>query len=126
MKPENVAGESLRGMEKNLKVKGGGALFPIGRIWTLKHGGIRDLVMTEAHNTRYSIHPGSNKMYLDLKKLYWRLKMKAQIATFVSKCLTCAKVKVEYQKPTGLLEQPEISERKWERICNIPSLEARS
>ena len=42
--------------------------------------------------------------------------MKADIATFVSKCLTCTKVKVEYQKPSGLLQQPEIPEWKWERI----------
>ena len=72
--------------------------------------------MDEAHKTRYSIHPGSDKMYLDLKKLYWWQNMKAEIATYVSKCLTCAKVKVEYQKPSGLLQQPEIPEWKWERI----------
>ncbi|CAH1440273.1 unnamed protein product [Lactuca virosa] len=55
-------------------------------------------------------------MYLDLKTLYWWPNMKADIATFVSKCLTFAKVKVEYQKPSGLLQQPEIHEWKWERI----------
>nr|GFB87117.1 retrotransposable element Tf2 [Tanacetum cinerariifolium] len=49
-------------------------------------------------------------MYQDLKKFYWWPNMKADIATFVSKCLTCAKVKVEYQKPSGLLQQPEIPE----------------
>ncbi|GJT14899.1 putative reverse transcriptase domain-containing protein [Tanacetum coccineum] len=54
------------------------------------------------------IHPGSDKMYQDLKKLYWWPNMKAKIATYVSKCLTCAKVKIEYQKPSGLLVQPEI------------------
>ncbi|XP_052623525.1 transposon Ty3-I Gag-Pol polyprotein isoform X1 [Lactuca sativa] len=116
LKPENVAGESLRGIDKNLEVKGGGALYLMDRIWTPKHGGFRELVMTEAHNTRYSDHPGSDKMYLDLKKLYWWPNMKADIATFVSKCLTCAKVNAEYQKPSGLLQQPEIPEWKWERI----------
>ena len=116
MKPENVTSESLRGMDKNLEAKGDGALYFMNRIWTPKHGGFRDLVMTEAHNTRYSVHPGSDKMYLDLKKLYWWPNMKAESATFVSKCLTCAKVKVEYQKPSGLLQQPKIPEWKWERI----------
>ncbi|GKD92244.1 putative reverse transcriptase domain-containing protein, partial [Tanacetum coccineum] len=53
---------------------------------------------------------GRNKMYQDLKKLYWWLNMKAEIATYVSKCLTCAKVKAEYQKPSGLLVQPLIPE----------------
>jgi len=72
--------------------------------------------MDEAHKSRYSIHPGSDKMYQDLKILYWWPNMKADIASYVSTCLTCAKVKVEYQKPSGLLQQPEIPEWKWERI----------
>ncbi|GJY33104.1 putative reverse transcriptase domain-containing protein [Tanacetum coccineum] len=64
--------------------------------------------MLESHKSKYSIHPGSDKMYHDLKKLYWWPNMKADIATYVSKCLTCAKVKAEHQKPSGLLQQPEI------------------
>nr|GEW22837.1 putative reverse transcriptase domain-containing protein [Tanacetum cinerariifolium] len=76
----------------------------------------RDMIMHESHKSKYSIHPGSNKMYQDLKKLYWWLNMKADIATFVSKCLTCAKVKAEHQKPSGLLQQPEIPKWKWEKI----------
>ncbi|GKA50737.1 putative reverse transcriptase domain-containing protein [Tanacetum coccineum] len=55
-------------------------------------------------------------MYQDLKKLYWWPNMKAEIATYVSKCLTCAKVKAEHQKPSGLLQQPEIPKWKWEKI----------
>ncbi|GJW70220.1 putative reverse transcriptase domain-containing protein [Tanacetum coccineum] len=58
----------------------------------------------------------SDKMYQDLKLLYWWPNMKADIATYVSKCLTCAKVKAEHQKPSGLLQQPEIPVWKWERI----------
>ena len=72
--------------------------------------------MNEAHRTRYSFHPGSYKMYMDLKKLYQWPNMKAEIATFVGKCLNCAKVKVEYQKPSGLLQQRKILEWKWEQI----------
>ncbi|GKE74702.1 putative reverse transcriptase domain-containing protein, partial [Tanacetum coccineum] len=55
-------------------------------------------------------------MYQDLKKLYWWPNMKAEIATYVSRCLTCAKVKIEYQKPSGLLVQPKIPQWKWENI----------
>ncbi|GKA66975.1 putative reverse transcriptase domain-containing protein [Tanacetum coccineum] len=55
-------------------------------------------------------------MYQDLKKLYWWPNMKAEIATYVSKCMTCAKVKAEYQKPSGLLVQPIIPIWKWENI----------
>ncbi|KAJ0600344.1 putative nucleotidyltransferase, Ribonuclease H [Helianthus annuus] len=72
--------------------------------------------MDEAHKSRYSVHPGSDKMYQDLKTTYWWPGMKASIATYVSKCSTCARVKVEYQKPSGPLQQPEIPKWKWEQI----------
>ncbi|GJR11769.1 reverse transcriptase domain-containing protein [Tanacetum coccineum] len=55
-------------------------------------------------------------MYQDMKKLYWWPNMKADIATYVSKCLTCARVKAEHQRPSGLLVQPEIPEWKWDNI----------
>ncbi|GJZ50899.1 putative reverse transcriptase domain-containing protein [Tanacetum coccineum] len=67
-------------------------------------GGLRDLIMHESHRSKYSIHPGSDKMYQDLKKLYWWPNMKADIATYVSKCLTCAKVKAEHQKPSDIAD----------------------
>ncbi|GJS28179.1 putative reverse transcriptase domain-containing protein [Tanacetum coccineum] len=69
-----------------------------------------------SYKSKYSIYPGSDKMYKDLKLLYWWPNMKADIATYVSKCLTCAKVKAEHQKPSRLLQQPEIHVWKWERI----------
>ncbi|GJW10035.1 putative reverse transcriptase domain-containing protein [Tanacetum coccineum] len=59
---------------------------------------------------------GSEKMYQDMKKLYWWPNMKANIATYVSKCLTCAKVKAEHQRPPGLLVQPDIPQWKWDNI----------
>ncbi|GJZ31589.1 reverse transcriptase domain-containing protein [Tanacetum coccineum] len=72
--------------------------------------------MHESHKSKYSIHPGSDKMYQDLKKLYWLPNMKAIIAKYVGKCLTCSRVKAECQKSSGLLVQPEIPIWKWERI----------
>ena len=116
MKPENVTNELLRGMDKQFELKSDGTRYFMNRIWTPKFGDYRNVVMDEAHKSRYSIHPGSDKMYLDLKKLYWWPNMKAEIATYVGKCLTCSKVKAEYQKPSGLLQQPEIPEWKWEQI----------
>ncbi|GJV66294.1 putative reverse transcriptase domain-containing protein [Tanacetum coccineum] len=86
------------------------------RVWLPRYGRLRNLVMHESHKSKYSIHPGSDKMYQDLKPLYLWPNMKADIATYVSKCLTCTKVKVEHQKPSGLLQQPEIPVWKWERI----------
>nr|GEV70424.1 reverse transcriptase domain-containing protein [Tanacetum cinerariifolium] len=78
--------------------------------------GLRDLIMHESHESKYSIYPGSDKMYKDLKKLYRWPNMKAEIATYVSKGLTYANVKAEHQKPSGLLQQPEILEWRWEKI----------
>nr|GFC59883.1 putative reverse transcriptase domain-containing protein [Tanacetum cinerariifolium] len=86
------------------------------RMWLPRFDGLRNLVMHESHKSKYSIHPGSDKMYQDLKPLYWWPNMKADIATYFSKCLTCAKVKTEHHKPSGLLQQLEILVWKWERI----------
>nr|GEV87799.1 hypothetical protein [Tanacetum cinerariifolium] len=79
-------------------------------------GDLRTLIMHESHKSMYSIHSGSDKMYQDLKQLYWWPNIKANIATYVSKCLTCSKVKAEHQKPSGLLVQPEIPKQKWDKI----------
>ncbi|GJT91417.1 putative reverse transcriptase domain-containing protein [Tanacetum coccineum] len=70
----------------------------------------------ESHKSNTLLHPGSDKMYQDMKKLYWWPNMKANNATYVSKCLTCAKVKAEHQRPSGLLVQPKIPEWKWDNI----------
>ncbi|KAJ4965209.1 hypothetical protein NE237_017058 [Protea cynaroides] len=78
---------------------------------------IRHRLMKEAHTTIYSIHPGSTKMYHDLKKLYWWRGMKADVAKFVSQCLNCQKVKAERQRPAGLL-QP-LPEPAWKCDCII-------
>ncbi|GJR37702.1 retrotransposable element Tf2 [Tanacetum coccineum] len=83
-------------------------VFALKMSWILCFGNLRALILHESHKSKYSIQPGSDKMYQDLKKLYWWPNMKAKIATYVRKCLTCAKVKAEYQKPSGLLVQPEI------------------
>ncbi|GJU67517.1 putative reverse transcriptase domain-containing protein [Tanacetum coccineum] len=117
IKEENVKAENLGRLIKPIfETRSDGIQCFEGRIWLSLFGGLRDLIMHESHKSKYSIHPGSDKMYQDLKKLYWWPNMKAEIATYVSKCLTCAKVKAEHQKPSGLLQQPEIPEWKWEKI----------
>ncbi|GKB47126.1 putative reverse transcriptase domain-containing protein, partial [Tanacetum coccineum] len=63
--------------------------------------------MDEAHKSKYSVHPGADKMYYDLRDMYWWPGMKNDIAEYVSKCLTCLKVKAQHQRPSGLLQQPE-------------------
>nr|GEW45928.1 putative reverse transcriptase domain-containing protein [Tanacetum cinerariifolium] len=84
--------------------------------WIPCYGDLRTVIMHESHKSKYSIHPGSNKMYQNMKKLYWWPNMKADIATYIRKCLTCAKVKAEHQRPSGLLVQPEIPVWKWDNI----------
>ncbi|KAJ0494407.1 putative nucleotidyltransferase, Ribonuclease H [Helianthus annuus] len=106
----------LRGMEEQFESKENGALYFINRIWIPHFGGLRDLILDEAHKFKYSIYPGTDKMYHDLKEFYWWPNIKGDIATYVGKCLTCAKVKAEYQKPSRLLQQPEIPNWKWEHI----------
>ncbi|GJU43421.1 putative reverse transcriptase domain-containing protein, partial [Tanacetum coccineum] len=115
-KEENYGTEDLHGMIKNLEPSADGTLYLKNRSWIPLFGDLRALIMHESHKSKYSIHPGSDKMYQDLKKLYWWPNMKAEIATYVRKCMTCAKVKAEYQKPSGLLVQPKIPEWKWENI----------
>ncbi|GJT21796.1 putative reverse transcriptase domain-containing protein [Tanacetum coccineum] len=115
-KEENFINEDLHGMINKLEPRADGTLCLNNRSWIPCFGDLRALIMHESHKSKYSIHPGSDKMYQDLKKLYWWPNMKAEIATYVSKCLTCAKVKIEYQKPSGLLVQPEIPQWKWENI----------
>ncbi|GJU87094.1 putative reverse transcriptase domain-containing protein [Tanacetum coccineum] len=93
-----------------------GSLYFLDRIWVPLVRGVRTIIMDEAHKTGYSVHPGADKMYLDLRDMYWWPAMKRNISTYVSKCLTCAKVKAEHQRPSGLLQQPDIPEWKWDKI----------
>ncbi|GJX21972.1 putative reverse transcriptase domain-containing protein [Tanacetum coccineum] len=121
-KPENLVNEDVGGMirrdipKERLEPRADGTLCLHGRSWIPCYGDLRSVIMHESHKSKYSIHPGSEKMYQDVKKLYWWPNMKADIATYVSKCLTCARVKAEHQRPSGLLVQPEIPEWKWDNI----------
>nr|GEU74888.1 reverse transcriptase domain-containing protein [Tanacetum cinerariifolium] len=116
LKEENVKAKNLRGMDKSFEIRPDGTRCIKNRSWLPLFGGLRDLIVHESHKSKYSIHPGSDKMYQDLKKLYWWPNMKAIIDEYVGKCLTCSRVKTECQKPSGLLIQPEIPMWKWERI----------
>ncbi|GJU26077.1 putative reverse transcriptase domain-containing protein [Tanacetum coccineum] len=127
-KPENIKNEDVGGMlvenaknpeairTEKLEPRADGTLCLNGRSWLPCYGDLRTVIMHESHKSKYSIHSGSDKMYQDMKKLYWWPNMKADIATYVSKCLTCAKVKAEHQRPSGLLVQPKIPEWKWDNI----------
>ncbi|GKC03775.1 putative reverse transcriptase domain-containing protein [Tanacetum coccineum] len=82
LKEENVKAENLRGMDKAFEVRPDGTCCIKNRSSLPLFGNMRDLIMHESHKSKYSIHPGSDKMYQDLKKLYWWPNMKAIIAEF--------------------------------------------
>ncbi|GKD31076.1 putative reverse transcriptase domain-containing protein [Tanacetum coccineum] len=109
--------EWLRGLERHFEQRDDGEIYFFDRIWIPSVGDVRKLIMDEAHTSRYSVHPGADKMYYDLRDLYWWPGMKRDIAEYVSRCLTCSKIKAEHQKPSGLLQQPEIPEWKWEKLA---------
>nr|GEW72304.1 putative reverse transcriptase domain-containing protein [Tanacetum cinerariifolium] len=90
-KEENYIMEDLHGIVNHLESRTNGTLCLNNRSWILCFGDLRALIMHESHKLKYSIHPRSDKMYQNLKKLYWWLNMKAEITTYVSKCLTCTK-----------------------------------
>nr|GEV35174.1 putative reverse transcriptase domain-containing protein [Tanacetum cinerariifolium] len=112
---ENTKNPEAIRMEK-LELSTDGTLCLNNRSWLPCYGDLRIMIIHESHKSKYSINPGLEKMYRDIKKLYWWPNMKANIATYVSKCLTCAKVKAEHQRPSGLLVKPKIPEWKWENI----------
>ncbi|GJR15394.1 putative reverse transcriptase domain-containing protein [Tanacetum coccineum] len=116
IKEENIKAENLQGMDKSFEIHPDGTRCIKNRSWLPLFGGLRDLIMHESHKSKYSIHPGSDKMYQDLKELYWWLNMKAIITEYIGKCLTCSRVKAECHKPSSLLVQPEIPMWKCERI----------
>jgi hypothetical protein len=77
-----------------------------------KREALKKKILDEAHTSRYSIHPESNKMYHDLRHQFWWMRMKRETAHYVSECDTCRKVKADYMKPGGLLQPLNITEWK--------------
>ena len=87
------------------------------RIWIPHVTELKDEILQEAHNSKFSVHPESTKMYQDLKKNFWWPDMKREIADWVNKCYTCQKVKAEHQRPSGLIQPLQIPVWKWENIA---------
>ena len=77
---------------------------------------LRKAILEEAHSGSFAIHPGSTKMYQDLKMSFWWSGMKKDVSEFVTKCLVCQRVKAEHQVPSGFLQPIRIPEWKWDRI----------
>jgi transposase InsO family protein len=114
LKEANIKKERMVG--KDLEENEYGVKTMLNRIWVPLLGDYREKVLDEAHKTRYSIHPGSTKMYQDLKKNYWWPGMKNDMVKYVAKCLTCSQVKAEHQRPYGKIQPLDIPEWKWEHL----------
>ncbi|GJW57362.1 putative reverse transcriptase domain-containing protein [Tanacetum coccineum] len=107
-----------KGLDEMTKLRNNRALYYLDRIWVPLKGDVRILIMDEAHRSKYFVHLREIgiMMYYDLRDRYWWPRMKKDIAEYVSRCLTCLKVKAEHQRPSGLLQQPKIPIWKWEGI----------
>ncbi|XP_060216994.1 uncharacterized protein LOC132644417 [Lycium barbarum] len=105
-----------QGQNKRATIDSDGVLWHDGRLCVPDVGNLRQTIMEEAHSSCYSIHPGATKMYQDLKKHFWWMRMKRNISDYVARCLNCQQVKYEHQKPGGLAQNLVIPEWKWERI----------
>ena len=108
--------EALHCLEQKFETRSDKVRYFRDRVWVPKGNSLRSTILDEARQSRYSIHLGADKMYRELKECYWWRGLNKDVTSYVSKCLTCAKVKAEHQKPSGLLQQPEIPQWKWEQI----------
>ena len=96
--------------------KEAGSLYFQNRLCVPDDKELKKKLLSEAHNTVFTMHHGGNKMYQDLKQFYWWKGMKRDVTEYVSKCLTCQQVKAEHQVPTGLLNPLPIPQWKWDNI----------
>ncbi|WVZ59005.1 hypothetical protein U9M48_009215 [Paspalum notatum var. saurae] len=93
-----------------------GVLWFKGRLVVPKDMELRRKILDEAHTSMFTMHPGSNKMYQDLKQKFWWTHMKWEIAKYVSECDICQRVKADHLKPTGMLQPLALPAWKWEDI----------
>ena len=108
--------EVLEEKESDFNISDEGILYRKNRLCIPNDDKLKEQIMKEAHETPYSVHPGATKMYQDLKESFWWPRMKNDVATFVSKCLTCQRVKAEHQRPGGELQKISIPEWKWDQV----------
>ena len=104
------------GDKTDFSIDGSGGLLYKSRLCVSNDMDLKKKILYEGHNIVFTMHPGSNKMYQDMKRSYWWQGMKNDISDYVAKCLTCQQVKVEHQVPSGLLNPLPIPQWKWDNI----------
>ncbi|KAA0040547.1 pol protein [Cucumis melo var. makuwa] len=104
------------GQGEDFSISSDDGLMFEGRLCVPEDSAVRTELLTEAHSSPFTMHPGSTKMYQDLRSVYWWRGMKREVADFVSRCLVCQQVKAPRQCPTGLLQPLSVSGWKWESV----------
>jgi hypothetical protein len=115
-KLKKIAEDIVIGSHQGFRMDDNGILWFGERLCVSEDQAIRQAILREAHESAYSIHPGSTKMYLDLKQKYWWIGLKQDVAEYVALCGTCQRVKAEHQRSAGLLQPMKIPEWKWEEV----------
>ena len=108
--------QNLEPEDKEFEVDREGWLRKRGRLVVPDIDGLRNEVLRECHHSTLTIHCGGNKMYQDMKRVYYWEGMKRDIGKFISKCMNCQLVKAEQKKPSGLLQPLDVPTWKWEQV----------
>ncbi|KAL0533465.1 hypothetical protein IC582_030305 [Cucumis melo] len=109
-------GQAKAGQAVEFSISSDGGLLFERHLCVPSDSAVKTELLSEAHSSPFSMHPGSTKMYQNLKWVYWWRNMKREVAEFVSKCLVCQQVKAPRQKPAGLLQPLSVPEWKWENV----------
>jgi hypothetical protein len=115
-KLKKITEDIVIGKSPGFRMDDNGILWFGKRLCVPKDQVIRQAILCEAHESAYSIHPGSTKMYLDLKEKYWWVGLKRDVAEYVAVCDTCQRVKAEHQRLAGLFQPMKIPKWKWEEV----------
>ena len=111
-----IVNQNRVGKETEFTAKEDGFLYYRDQICVPNDDELKKSILKEAHSGSFAMHPGSTKMYQDLKTSYWWSGMKRDVSEFVTKCMVCQKVKAEHQVPSRLLRPVKILEWKWDQI----------
>ena len=105
-----------RGRPTELSERDDGMLMFQRRVVVPSVQDLRQRILREAHTTPYSVHPGTNKMYQDLRQFFWWPRMRVDVAEFVARCQVCQQDRIEHMRPAGLVRPLPIPEWKWTDI----------
>ena len=109
-----IVSQNREGKEIEFSVNEDEFLYYRDRVCVPNDDELKKSILEEAHSVSFAMHPGSTKMYQDVKTSYWWFGMKRDVSKFVTKCMVCQKVKAEHQVPSGLLQPIRIPEWKWD------------